>query len=68
MAFGILRLYSSSEPQKLINVTNEHLDKHNRKNAYIGRSINRANMCLLGTSFDNLQEKDTQDNANQSAG
>ena len=29
MAFGILRLYSSSEPQKLIDVTNEHLDKHN---------------------------------------
>ena len=36
MAFGIVRLYSSLEPQKLIDVTNEHLDKNNRKNAYIG--------------------------------
>ena len=31
MAFGIVRLYSSLEPQKLIDVTNEHLDKNNRK-------------------------------------
>ena len=68
MAFGILRLYSSSEPQKLINVTNEHLDKHNRKNAYIGRSITRPNMFLLGTRFENLQEKEEQDNENRSAG
>ena len=68
MAFGIVRLYSSLEPQKLIDVTNEHLDKNNRKNAYIGRSITRPNMFILGSRYENLEEKEDQDNENRTAG
>ena len=68
MAFGIVRLYSSLEPQKLIDVTNEHLDKNNRKNAYIGRSITRPNMFILGSRYENLEEKEDQDNENRIAG
>ena len=68
MAFGIVRLYSSLEPQKLIDVTNEHLDKNNRKNAYIGRSITRPNMFILGSRYENLEEKEDQDNENRRAG
>jgi len=68
MAFGIVRLYSSLEPQKLIDVTNEHLDKNNRKNAYIGRSITRPNMFILGSRYENLEEKEDQDNENRAAG
>ena len=68
MAFGIVRLYSSLEPQKLIDVTNEHLDKNNRKNAYIGRSITRPNMLILGSRYENLEEKEDQDNENRTAG
>ena len=68
MAFGIVRLYSSLEPQKLIDVTNAHLDKNNRKNAYIGRSITRPNMFILGSRYENLEEKEDQDNENRTAG
>ena len=68
MAFGIVRLYSSLEPQKLIDVSNEHLDKNNRKNAYIGRSITRPNMFILGSRYENLEEKEDQDNENRTAG
>ena len=68
MAFGIVRLYSSLEPQKLIDVTNELLDKNNRKNAYIGRSITRPNMFILGSRYENLEEKEDQDNENRTAG
>ena len=68
MAFGIVRLYSTLEPQKLIDVTNEHLDKNNRKNAYIGRSITRPNMFILGSRYENLEEKEDQDNENRTAG
>ena len=68
MAFGIVRLYSSLEPQKLIDVTNEHLDKNNRKNAYIGRSITRPNMFILGSRYENLEEKEDQDNENRTSG
>ena len=68
MAFGFVRLYSSLEPQKLIDVTNEHLDKNNRKNAYIGRSITRPNMFILGSRYENLEEKEDQDNENRTAG
>ena len=68
MAFGIVRLYSSLETQKLIDVTNEHLDKNNRKNAYIGRSITRPNMFILGSRYENLEEKEDQDNENRTAG
>ena len=68
MAFGIVRLYSALEPQKLIDVTNEHLDKNNRKNAYIGRSITRPNMFILGSRYENLEEKEDQDNENRTAG
>ena len=68
MAYGIVRLYSSLEPQKLIDVTNEHLDKNNRKNAYIGRSITRPNMFILGSRYENLEEKEDQDNENRTAG
>ncbi|MBL06670.1 MAG: hypothetical protein CL773_02235 [Chloroflexi bacterium] len=65
MAFGIVRLYSSSEPQKLIEETNDHLDKNNRNNAYIGRSITRPNIFLLASRYENLQEKEDQDNENR---
>ena len=67
MTFGIVRLYRASDPQKAVDVTNNHLDKHNRKNAYIGKSMTMPNVLLLGTRYESLSQKEEEDKENRDA-
>ena len=64
MTFGIVRLYRASDPQKAVDVTNNHLDKLNRKNAYIGKSMTMPNVFLLGTRYESLSQKEEEDREN----
>ena len=61
MTFGIVRLYRASDPQKAADVTNNHLDKHNRKNAYIGKSITRPNVFILASRYESLSQKQEEE-------
>ena len=67
MTFGIVRLFRASDPQKAADVTNNHLDKHNRKNAYIGISLTRPNVLILATRYESLSEKAEMDGENRDA-
>ena len=67
MTFGIVRLYRASDPQKLADVTNNHLDKHNRKNAYIGKSLTRPNVFILASRYESLSQKLEEEEENRNA-
>ena len=68
MSFGITRLFKANDPQKLIDANNDHLDKYNRKNAYIAKSITRPNIFLLASRYEDLSEKEEQEEENRSEG
>tara|TARA_Y100000590_G_scaffold41567_1_gene44343 strand:+ start:485 stop:1102 length:618 start_codon:yes stop_codon:yes gene_type:complete len=65
MTFGIVRLFRATDPQKAADVTNEHLDKYNRKNAYIGKSLTRPNVLILATRYESLSEKAEMERENR---
>ncbi len=65
MTFGIVRLFRATDPQKVADVTNEHLDKYNRKNAYIGKSLTRPNVLILATRYESLSEKAEMERENR---
>lgn len=67
MTFGIVRLFRALEPQRAADVTNNHLDKHNRKNAYIGISLTRPNVLILATRYEGLSEKAEMERENREA-